>query len=92
MPDIVLQPISVLTDGGSQEGRLVFAGEDLVAVLVRVTARETAGGEPHGEGWFLEAGFGPCGSVMTVAPPVFATLNEALRWIRGKLGARLSSA
>jgi hypothetical protein len=89
--EIILQPVSVMTDGGSQEGRLAFVGEDLIAVLVRVTASETAGGERHTEGWFLEAGFGPCSSLMTVAPPVFATLDEALQWIRGKLGARLAS-
>jgi hypothetical protein len=92
MTDIALHPVSIMTDGGSSEGRLVFAGGDLVAVLARVTASETAGDERHAGGWFLEAGFGPCGDLMTVAPPVFATLDEALRWIRGRLRARLSSA
>lgn len=91
MPDIALQPIPVLCDGGSHEGRLVLFGEDLVAVLVWVTDRETRGGEPHAEGWFLEAGFGPCGSLMTITPPVFPNLDDALEWVRERLDARLSS-
>lgn len=92
MPDIALQPISVMTDGGSHEGRLAFVGSDLIAVLVRVTPQETSGGERHAGGWFLEAGFGPCGPLMTVTPPVFATLEDAVEWIRRKLGGRLSDS
>ena len=91
MPDITLQPMSVMADGGSHEGRLVLADANLVAVFARVTAEETAGGEGQTGGWFLEAGFGPCGSLMSVTPPVFATLDEAVEWVRTTLATGLSS-
>ena len=91
MPDITLQPMPVMIDGGSHEGRLVLAGGSLVAVFARVTAEETAGGQGQAEGWYLEAGFGPCGSLMSVTPPVFATLDEAVEWVRTTLATGLSS-
>ena len=92
MPDITLQPMSVMSDGGSHEGRLVLADGDLVAVFAWVTVEETAGGEGQAEGWYLEAGFGPCGNAMSVTPPVFATLDEAMAWVRATLEAGLSSS
>ena len=92
MPAVTLQPVSVMSDGGSHEGRLVFAGADLVAVFARVSAAETAGEEGQAEGWFLEAGFGPCGTLMTVTPPVFAALDDALDWVRTRLDAGPSDA
>jgi len=73
-----------MTDGGSQEGRLVLSHGRLVAVFVKVTLEEIAGGD-HAEGWFLEAGFGPCGSLVTVRPPVFPSLDEATRWVQQRL-------
>jgi hypothetical protein len=85
MPDITLHPLPVRTDGGSHEGRLVLADGSLVAVFVKVSAEETAGDGAHAGGWFLEAGFGPCGSLMTVSQPVFATLEDAVAWVRGRL-------
>ena len=85
MPDITLQPMPVLIDGGSHEGRLILADGSLVAVFARVTPGETAGGEGRAGDWFLEAGFGPCGDLMSVRPPVFATLNEAVGWVRATL-------
>jgi hypothetical protein len=92
MPDITLQPMPVLVDGGSHDGRLVLADGSLVAVFARVTPSETAGGEGRAGDWFLEAGFGPCGDLMSVRPPVFATLDEAVDWVRATLTAgRLSS-
>ncbi len=84
MNELSLQPVAVLTDGGSQEGRLVLADGQLVAVFVRVTAEETEGSE-QGDGWFLEVGFGPCGSLVTVQPPVFASLDEAALWVKRRL-------
>ena len=87
MPDITLQPIPVLIDGGSHDGRLILVDGSLVAVFARVTAEETAGGEGQVGGWFLEAGFGPCGSLMSVTPPVFAELDQALAWVRTRLEA-----
>ena len=92
MPDVTLQPVSVMSDGGSHEGRLVFADADLVAVFARVSAEETAGNGRRAGGWFLEAGFGPCGALMTVTPPVFLTLEDAAQWVRARLGAGLSAS
>ncbi len=92
MPDITLQPMPVLIDGGSHDGRLVLADGSLVAVFARVTPAETAGGGGRAGDWFLEAGFGPCGDLMSVRPPVFATLDEAVDWVHATLTAgRLSS-
>ena len=90
MPDITLQEISVMVDGGSHEGRLVFADGHLAAVFARVTPEETAGGHDRATGWFLEGGFGPCSSLMSVDPPVFAGLEDALDWVLGRLEARSS--
>ena len=83
-PEVTFQPISVVTDGGGQEGRLLLADGQLVAVFVRVSAEETAGGEQK-DGWFLEAGFGPCGDLLTVPPPLFASLEDAAAWARIRL-------
>jgi hypothetical protein len=91
MLDITLQPMSVMIDGGAHDGRLVLFDGHLVAVLSRVTREETAGGGGQAEGWFLEAGFGPCGPVMSVRPPVFAELEEAIAWVRNRLDAELSA-
>lgn len=90
MREITLQPISVLTDGGGHEGHLVLADGHLVAVVSRVTAEETLDEQEQGEGWFLEAGFGPCGLLMSVTPPVFVDLEQAVAWVSGRLEAGLS--
>jgi hypothetical protein len=85
---IALQSVSVRGDGGPHEGRLVFADGDLVAIFTLVPKEETLG-EIHSPagGWFLEAGFGPCSELMTVDPPVFSTLDEAVNWVRERLMA-----
>ncbi len=85
--EITLQRISVLADGGAHEGQLVLADGHLVAVLSRVTAEETLGEGEQVEGWFLEAGFGPCGPLMSVTPPIFADLEQAMAWVHAKLDA-----
>ncbi|HST93705.1 MAG TPA: hypothetical protein VLJ78_02910, partial [Microvirga sp.] len=85
MRDITLQPIPVMADGGSHEGQLILADGQLVAVFVRVTPEETAGGRGQAEGWFLEAGFGPCGSLISARPPVLDDLDEAVTWVRNRL-------
>jgi hypothetical protein len=87
MREITLQPISVMTDGGGREGHMVLAGGMLVAVLSRVTAEETLGEREQVEGWFLEAGFGPCGVLMSVTPPVFVDVEQAVAWVRTRLEA-----
>ena len=91
-PNISLQPVSVMSDGGSHEGRLVFSGSALVAVFSKISAEENAGGRSGRGGWFLEAGFGPCGILMTHQPPVFPTLEEAIAWVRERLESGLASS
>jgi hypothetical protein len=78
---IMLQDIAVMTGSDNGEGRLVLWNDRLVAVLVRLM--DEMYGEERG-GWFLEAGFGPCNSVR---PPVFADLDAAQVWVRGRLAA-----
>lgn len=88
MQTISFQPLSVMTDGGAREGHLAFADGHLVGVFVRVSSEDTVGGEIEREGWFLEAGFGPCSTLVAVMPGVFATLEKASDWMRAKLAAR----
>ena len=79
MIDITLQPIPVMTGSQDQDGRLVLAGGQLVAVLVRLSD------EMHGEArgrWFLETGFGRCDGV---EHPVFESLDEAQTWVRRRV-------
>jgi hypothetical protein len=92
MHHLTLQPMPVLSDGGPHEGQLVLTEDGLVAVFARVTPEETVGGDGQGEGWFLEAGFGPCGELMSVRPPVFATLEEALAWVQERVESGLAGA
>jgi hypothetical protein len=78
-PRLILQPMPVLTGCDDQEGYLVLADGQLVAVLVRLAD------EMHADqlgSWFLEAGFGPCRTTM---PPVFDDLDEAQAWVRRQL-------
>jgi hypothetical protein len=76
--------VDVLVDGGSSDGRLVMAEGKLAAVIVRVTAEEVSDTATEG-GWFLEAGFGPCGILRAPAPDIFPSEIEALRWIERQL-------
>jgi hypothetical protein len=77
---ITTSTIDVLVNGGSSTGRLVIAGGKLAAVLVRVTAAEVSATAVEG-GWFLEAGFGPCGALKVSDPGVFRNESDALRWV-----------
>ena len=86
--DITVKTMSVRSDGGSHEGRLILSGQDLIAVFTRVTAEENAAGKTGSGGWFLEAGFGPCSILMTTRPSVFRTLEEAIVWVQERLDAR----
>jgi hypothetical protein len=79
-PTITLQPISVMTDGGSRIGWLVMADDHLVAVFTVVSAEEAGNGMDDG-GWFLEAGFGPCSTIMTTPPPIFTDFDAAQVWV-----------
>jgi hypothetical protein len=90
MSDITLQPMPVLADGGRHEGQLILADGQLVAVFTWVTPEETAGGRGQAGGWFLEAGFGPCSGLMSASPPVLASLDEAVSWVRIQLDSGLT--
>ena len=50
--DLRLQPVKVETGSADQEGQLVFDGEFLVAVIVKLSDEHDVAK------WFLEAGFG----------------------------------
>lgn len=78
MPLIDMQPVPVRTGSNDREGRLVFHGGELVAVLVRLDD------EMHGRDrglWFLEAAFG---RFLKRADP-FLTLAEAEEWVSQEL-------
>jgi len=78
--DISFQPISVLIDGHDSEGRLILAGGQLVAVIVRLD-RQTHNPEHKGQ-WHLEAGFGKCEARNA---PLFRTPDEAGAWVKHTL-------
>jgi hypothetical protein len=68
------QPVIVDTNAPDEEGRLVFANDRLVAVLVRLS-------EEHGRKagrWYLEQGFG---KLEGLVPPIFTDLDEAQDWL-----------
>lgn len=75
---VVLQPIQVETGSADQEGRLVMADGRLIAILVRLDDPEH---EAVGH-WFLEVALG---GLQGHNAPVFATLEEATRWLRHRL-------
>jgi hypothetical protein len=75
--DITLAPVRVGTDTADEVGRLVFAEDRLVAVLVRL-----AEGHDEAGHWFLEHGFGRLG---VPVPPTFSDLQAAEIWIASRL-------
>jgi hypothetical protein len=78
------RPLDILTDGGSRHGVLVLSQGKLAAVLIEVAASET--GRPGGGGgWYLEAGFGPCGRLLALQPEVFQHQADAIAWINKRL-------
>lgn len=95
MAPIACQAVRVATVPTGEHGCLVFAGDHLVAVLVRVGSCHAADGydapenealdmEPEPEGWHLESGYGAC---RVGASPLFGTLNEGLAWIARRVSA-----
>jgi len=74
--DVGFRPTTVSMDGGPCEARLAFSDGALVAVFTRVPAEA-----PEHQGWFREAGFGPCSDLFTVPPGIFPTLDHARDWI-----------
>ena len=80
-----LQPVQVGTGSNDIEGRLVFADDLLVAVLVQLSDDH----EEQSGKWFFEAGFG---NLNVANPLTFADLDEARRWITQKLLTRFNAA
>jgi hypothetical protein len=75
---VMLADVKVNTCSDDQDGRLVFADERLVAVLVRLSDRH---GENAGH-WYVEHGFGPLDGR---AHPTFDGLDAAEAWIAMRL-------
>lgn len=75
-------PVVVNTGAGGQDGLLVFANDELVAVLVVLDEEYDRDVNMQGR-WFLEAGFGPCQTWSK--GHVFATQDEALAWVRNQV-------
>jgi len=79
--EITSQPVKVLIDGHDSEGRLIFADDQLSAVVVRLDGQAH---QPEHKGlWHLEAGFGRCD--VRIAPPTFTTPAEAEAWVKQRL-------
>ena len=71
-----LQRVRIAT-GSDEDGLLVFDGDRLVAVLVRLSdLHDDAAGQ-----WFLETGFGP----LDGEHPSFVDLDHAQNWITARL-------
>ena len=69
-----LQPVRIETGTADEDGCLVFAGNRLVAVLVRLSDHH----EDVAGHWYYEHGFGPYDGP---AHPVFTTIEAAQDWI-----------
>ena len=76
---LVLRPVRVDTQGEDEEGCLVFGGERLVAVLVRLSGQH---GALAGR-WHLEHGFGVLDGP---EHPCFTSLDAARGWVGQRLG------
>lgn len=75
-----LEPVRIIgLEGG--DGRLVFAGEVLVAVLIRLSELH----EEEAGKWFVEAGFGPLERMVGLT---FNDLDIAERQVASSPGLR----
>ena len=84
--DITYQPVRVLIDGHDSEGRPIFADDALTSVIVRLDG--DAHLSEHKGRWHMEAGFGHCD--VRVAPPAFATPEEAGAWVWQRLASGIA--
>jgi hypothetical protein len=77
-PSLTQQPVRVAVSCDDEEGCLIFADEQLVAVLVSLSRlhEELAGR------WYLEAGFG---RLEGPEKPTFRELGAAEQWIWERL-------
>lgn len=82
--DITFQPINVLINSHDTEGRLIFANDQLSAVIARLDGEAHV---PENKGlWHLEAGFGRCD--VRPVPPLFKTPEEAGIWVTQRLTSK----
>jgi len=72
---ITLQWVQVRTGSQDRDGRLVYFGGELAAVLVQL--EDEIHGPDRGK-WFLETGFG---SLALHPAPLFASLGDAEAWL-----------
>lgn len=79
-PQITLQAIEVLTDGGDHDGRLVLVDGRLAAVLIRLS--DPAYDKNLRGAWYLETGFP---AALEMRHDLFASLEEAVQAIAGAL-------
>lgn len=89
---LTFRPVSLAVVEPAAEGRLVFAGDALVAVVSRFDvdgAAASGGRSASGGPWHLDAGFGPCEAR---APDLFDTLDDLDAWIRRRIAVRRAGA
>ena len=77
--DLTLQPVPVNTSTADEDGCLIFADGQLMAVIVQLDGSVTE--DLRGQ-WYLEVGFGPCSDFNH---PTFASAAEAEDWVRSRL-------
>jgi hypothetical protein len=68
--DVSFEPVRAATRAAAEDGYLVYADQQLVALLV-----------PADTGWFLQLGLGPCAR----EGMIFGRLREAETWVRACL-------
>lgn len=76
--DIHFSPLSLATRDGGEDAQLVLVEGRLAAILARIAREVTDTGE---DGWFLQAGFGPC----EAEGILFPGLGAAEVWVREQL-------
>ena len=75
-PSITFRPIAIAIGAPDDQGQLVLVDGRLAAVLSHLL--DSAHGEEHRGGWFVEAAFGAIGEYAQEL--IFANLAEAACW------------
>ena len=76
-----VQPVTVATGSDDREGCLLFAEDQLVAVLVCLSGQHSG----VAGRWYLEAGFGRLDGP---EHPVFPDIESAQAWAQARLASR----
>ena len=82
---ITSKPVKVRIDGHDSEGRLIFADNQLSAIIVRPDGEAHV--PKHKGRWHLEAGFGKCDA--RIASTTFRTPEETEAWVKQRLASSL---